>query len=63
MDLFDCSDSEDENARVDKKLKLPGTRHTDLSERSVKPSIRVNKMEFSPTGDVMFEIIAIRNGF
>ncbi|KAI1729223.1 WD domain, g-beta repeat domain-containing protein [Ditylenchus destructor] len=50
VDLFDCSDSEDENARVDKKLKLPGTRHTDLSERSVKPSIRVNKMEFSPTG-------------
>ncbi|KAK0416786.1 hypothetical protein QR680_012686 [Steinernema hermaphroditum] len=48
MDLFDNSDSEDEYSK--KKIKLPGTRHSDLSERMAKPVMKVNAINFNPTG-------------
>ncbi|TKR77582.1 hypothetical protein L596_018524 [Steinernema carpocapsae] len=48
MELFDGSDSEDENGR--KRIKLPGTRHSDLSERVAKPVMKVNALHFNPTG-------------
>lgn len=49
MALIDASDSEDE-AGCKKRIKLAGTRHSDLAERSAKPEIRVQSLNFSPTG-------------
>lgn len=53
LDLFDLSDSEDETKRADKKIPLPGTRHTDLSERGVNPIICATCLAFSPTGTLL----------
>ncbi|VDM96221.1 unnamed protein product [Thelazia callipaeda] len=49
MMLIDCSDSEDEQDGK-KRIKLPGTRHSDLSERRCRPEMRVNNIKCSPTG-------------
>lgn len=53
IDLFECSDSEDDvnEKRKNRKLKLAGTRHTDMSERNVKSSMCISKLNFNPTGD------------
>jgi len=51
VELFDLSDSEDEVDKERKRLKLPGTKHSDLSERSVRPSINICKLAFSPNGN------------
>lgn len=51
VELFDLSDSEDEVDKERKRLKLPGTKHSDLSERSVRPSINISKLTFSPNGE------------
>jgi len=50
VELFDLSDSEDEVDKERKRLKLPGTKHSDLSERSIRPSINISKLTFSPNG-------------
>ncbi|MFH4983273.1 hypothetical protein AB6A40_009982 [Gnathostoma spinigerum] len=49
MALIDVSDSEEE---VDgkKRIKIAGTRHSDLGERSARPVMRVLDLHFSPTG-------------
>ncbi|VDK18089.1 unnamed protein product [Anisakis simplex] len=49
MALVDASDSEDE-ADGKKRIKLAGTKHSDMAERSAKPEIRVQHINFSPTG-------------
>lgn len=49
LNLIDASDSEDEN-QLKKKIKLAGTAHSDMSERSAKPVMRVNALDFNPTG-------------
>lgn len=46
--LIDASDSEEE-ADGKKRLKLPGTRHSDLAERSARPELRVFDINFAPT--------------
>jgi hypothetical protein len=51
LDLFDLSDSDEEETNPEKKIRLPGTRHTDLSERIVRPAVLITKLAFSPTGD------------
>lgn len=48
MELFDVSD--DEEGRFKKRIRLPGTAHSDLSERSAKPVMRVTDLSFNPTG-------------
>ncbi|KHN84752.1 Periodic tryptophan protein 2 -like protein, partial [Toxocara canis] len=49
MSLIDASDSDDEpDGR--KRIKLAGTRHSDLAERCAKPEMRVQHIGFSPTG-------------
>lgn len=53
MALIDASDSEEE-ADNKKRIKLPGTRHSDLAERSARPVMRVVDISFSPTGDSFF---------
>jgi hypothetical protein len=50
LDLFDLTDSDEEGINPDKRIKLPGTRHTNLSERALKPTVLVTKIAFSPTG-------------
>uniref|UniRef100_A0A0R3RJZ7 WD_REPEATS_REGION domain-containing protein n=1 Tax=Elaeophora elaphi TaxID=1147741 RepID=A0A0R3RJZ7_9BILA len=49
MMLIDASDS-DEEADGKKRIKLPGTRHSDLSERFSRPEMRVEDINFSPAG-------------
>ncbi|VBB30467.1 unnamed protein product [Acanthocheilonema viteae] len=49
MMLIDASDSEEE-ADGKKRIKLPGTRHSDLSERCFRPEMRVEDISFSPAG-------------
>uniref|UniRef100_A0A1I8EA68 U3 snoRNP-associated protein Utp1 n=1 Tax=Wuchereria bancrofti TaxID=6293 RepID=A0A1I8EA68_WUCBA len=49
MMLIDASDSEEETDGR-KRIKLPGTRHSDLSERSGRPEMRVEDINFSPAG-------------
>ncbi|CAG9530253.1 unnamed protein product [Cercopithifilaria johnstoni] len=49
MMLIDASDSEEE-ADGKKRIKLPGTRHSDLSERCSRPEMRVEDISFSPAG-------------
>lgn len=53
INLFDCSDSEadEDEKKAQKKLKLPGTKHSDLSERIACPSIQVERIAFNPTGN------------
>lgn len=48
--LLDESDTEDDGGASSKKIKLPGVRVGDMSQRSVKPEIRVTSLEFSPSG-------------
>lgn len=50
MMLIDASDSEEE-ADGKKRIKLPGTRHSDLSERCSRPEMRVEDINFSPAGN------------
>ena len=50
LDLFDLSDSEEEERNPEKKIRLPGTKHTDLGERAIKPIVAVSKIAYSPTG-------------
>ncbi|KAF7630903.1 hypothetical protein Mgra_00008824 [Meloidogyne graminicola] len=50
LDLFDLTDSDEEETNKQKKIRLPGTRHTDLSERFIRPTILMSKVVFSPTG-------------
>lgn len=52
IDLIDYTDSEaDENEKKSyRKLKLPGTKHSDLSEREACTSIYVERISFNPTG-------------
>ena len=50
LDLFDLSDSDEEETNPQKKIRFPGTRHTDLSERAVRPIISMSKVVFSPNG-------------
>lgn len=50
MILIDASDSEEETDGK-KLIKLPGTRHSDLSERCSRPEMRVEDINFSPAGD------------
>uniref|UniRef100_A0A915PYK6 Small-subunit processome Utp12 domain-containing protein n=1 Tax=Setaria digitata TaxID=48799 RepID=A0A915PYK6_9BILA len=49
MMLIDANDSEEEPDGK-KRIKLPGTRHSDFSERSFRPEMRVEDINFSPTG-------------
>ncbi|MCP9257542.1 hypothetical protein DINM_000890 [Dirofilaria immitis] len=49
MMLIDATDSEEEPDGK-KHIKLPGTRHSDLSERSSRPEMRVVDINFSPAG-------------
>lgn len=49
MSLIDASDSEEERDGR-KRIKLAGTRHSDMAERKLRPEMRVNCMDFSPTG-------------
>ena len=51
MDLIDASDSEDED-RLKKKIKLAGTAHSDMGERSAKPVVKINALDFNPTGAI-----------
>lgn len=50
LDLFDLTDSDEEETNPQKKIRLPGTKHTDLSERAVRPTISLSKIAFSPNG-------------
>ncbi|CAK5076886.1 unnamed protein product [Meloidogyne enterolobii] len=50
LDLFDLTDSDEEETNPKKKIRLPGTKHTDLSERAVRPTISMSKNAFSPNG-------------
>uniref|UniRef100_A0A914DMK3 Small-subunit processome Utp12 domain-containing protein n=1 Tax=Acrobeloides nanus TaxID=290746 RepID=A0A914DMK3_9BILA len=49
LDLIDASDSEDED-RLKKKIKLAGTAHSDIGERSAMPVVKINALDFNPTG-------------
>lgn len=52
IDLFDLSDSDEDDAirRSNKKLKLPGTTHGDQGERTMCPTVQVDRIAFNPTG-------------
>nr|CAD2202339.1 unnamed protein product [Meloidogyne enterolobii] len=50
LDLFDLTDSDEEETNPKKRIRLPGTKHTDLSERAVRPTISMSKIAFSPNG-------------
>uniref|UniRef100_A0A183C2F9 WD_REPEATS_REGION domain-containing protein n=1 Tax=Globodera pallida TaxID=36090 RepID=A0A183C2F9_GLOPA len=50
IDLFDLSDSEEDERNPRKTIRLPGTRHTDLAERAIHQPISVVKAAFCPTG-------------
>lgn len=56
IDLFECSDSEEDvdERKKNRRLKLAGTRHGDMSERSMKPSMFITQMNFNPTGKFKF---------
>lgn len=51
--MIDASDSEDED-RLKKKIKLAGTAHSDMGERSAKPVVKINALDFNPTGAISF---------
>ena len=50
LHLFDLTDSDEEQDPRERQIKLPGTRHTNHSERAVDLSILISGMAFSPTG-------------
>lgn len=50
MNLFDLSDSDEDERNPRKKIRLPGTRHSDFSERIINQEINISKLAFSPTG-------------
>lgn len=55
MELIDDSDSDQED-NFKKRIKLAGTKHSDLAERRSRPEMRVRSISFSPTGFQLFFI-------
>lgn len=57
------SDSEDSDAGARstsggrKKRKLPGVAQGDLSRRSTRPEVRVERVHFSPTGSIVIVVL------
>uniref|UniRef100_A0AC35G765 Periodic tryptophan protein 2 n=1 Tax=Panagrolaimus sp. PS1159 TaxID=55785 RepID=A0AC35G765_9BILA len=51
LELFESSDEENDHipGTIKRKTKLPGTSSTDMGERSYKPVMRVNAVDFNPT--------------
>lgn len=51
MENFESSDEENDHfpGTFKRKMKLPGTASSDMGERSFKPVMRVNAVDFNPT--------------